>query len=354
GGLVEVERRPFPRFTASKDGTGDLVPQSAVLRRALDKAKVSVSLERLEGLATGFLQANSARDVGPAMEAWRRRVLSEFDGDMRSITVAANVCRQVSSDKSMAYALLKVAAEEGHANAAYHYSVLLGTLQISIPNGRNVGAQIIKRLAGINHPPSQIVLADRHFALGNHQAGLELLHSAAQHSAVAAFKLGEVYRKASPADHEAAEHWYARAAERGLSDGYFMLGNMRSRGDTSGGVPDYEAAFHMFEWAAAGGNAESQYNVGVYYLEGKGVERNPRLAAEYWAMAAAQRFPVALLNLGKLVAEGTEVPRDLRRARTLLTIAADCSGPDGFIRDEATALLDRLDHVGKDTQCTIL
>ncbi|KAJ2763714.1 hypothetical protein IWQ57_005469, partial [Coemansia nantahalensis] len=289
-----------------------------------------------------------------AMEAWRKRVLGEFGGDAQAITQVAGVCKQVSRDGSLAHALYKVAAEEGHVEAAFQYGVLLNTRQLVLPNGPSVGKEIIERLAQLKHPESQVVVANYCLQRRRYREAIELLHQAAEHSGVAAFKLGEVYRKAAPPDYTAAEHWYGRAAELGNCEGYFMLGNMRMRGDASAGVPDYESAFHMYEWAAAAGHVESQYNVGACYMEGRGVERSPSLAAEYWRMAAVQQFPMALLRLGKLLLEDKGDPRSLRQAQDLLHTALECSDSDDSIRSEATELLGRLDKAQPNAQCTIL
>ncbi|PIA15189.1 HCP-like protein [Coemansia reversa NRRL 1564] len=173
----------------------------------------------------------------------------------------------------------------------------------------------------------------------------------------AAFKLADAYRKGSLAEGDiaAAIKWYTHAGKSGVVEAYFALGNMYSRGEgTSDGNPDYKAAFDMFEIAATRGNVESQYNMGHYYLEGKGVEKDPHLAAEYWGMAAAKRFPIALLNLGKLYAEGKELPQNIRRGKDLLNVAIECSGPDGFIKSQAQSLLDRIEKQQRDTWCVIL
>ncbi|KAJ2023097.1 hypothetical protein GGI06_001548, partial [Coemansia sp. S85] len=54
------------------------------------------------------------------------------------------------------------------------------------------------------------------------------------------------------------------------------------------------------------------------------------------------RFPVAMLNLAKLLMEGEFVTKDVRRARSLLEAAIASSGSDQFIAKQANMLLEKL------------
>ncbi|KAJ2711934.1 hypothetical protein H4R19_003008, partial [Coemansia spiralis] len=249
---VKVERQPFPRFQIDNGSEpDDVAHQCHTLEHILSKIEAPLTMERLEDLATAFLQANAARNHGPEMEAWRKRVLDEFAGDMKGLTDVANVFLGVSRDKSMAYALFKIGAEEGYADAALRYSALLTSRTIAVPNGPKLGGVILERLVQIKSPTSLVVAADLYIRQGRYPAAIKILHPVAEHHGPAMLRLGEAYSKSAPPDHTAAEHWYARAAQEGIREGYFMLGNMRARGDTSGGVPDYKSAFQMYEWAAA-------------------------------------------------------------------------------------------------------
>ncbi|KAJ1962999.1 hypothetical protein GGI12_002307 [Dipsacomyces acuminosporus] len=310
-----------------------------------------------------FVRINSGKsDVEEGLERWRGDVLNVFKGDLKEITRAANLFVKLSPNKALAYALYKVAAEEGYQNAAYHYAVILGTGSMHQKNGRAVGTKIIKDLAAFGHPPSQMLLAETILLKSSPEEtanAIEMMERAAGNGVPgAAFKLGSLYRegKVVARDFSKALFWYEKASGLGAPEGCFMIGNMHSTGQgTPDGKPDYAQALEHFERAAMGGNVEAQYNVGLYYLEGKGTEKNPGLAVEYWTMAAAERFPVAMLNLGKLFAEGKNVPKDPKRARQLLETAIECSGSDGFIESEAKSLLSKLEpyqrqQQSKDTQ----
>ncbi|KAJ2807657.1 hypothetical protein H4R20_001200 [Coemansia guatemalensis] len=357
---LSLTRQPFPRFETESLEVSAIVPMPEKLEEALTKAKVSISPAQLMKLAYEFVNASRAMDYQQMLEEWRQEVLHVFNGSLPEITLTATMLINTSIDKTMGFALCKVGAEEGYANAAYYYAIVLGVRSFNVRMGRALGSSIIKELVSLGHAPSQMTLAEsllRRNSRDNKRKAIELLEKAAVHMPVAAYKLGDAYRKGSSAegDIDAAVKWYTHAAKAGVVEGYFALGNMYSRGEgTSDGKPDYKAAFDMFEIAAIRGNVESQYNVGHYYLEGKGVEKDAHLAAEYWGMAAAKRFPIALLNLGKLYAEGKEVPRNIRRGRELLNIAVECSGPDGFIKSQAQTLLDRIEKQQQDTRCVIM
>ncbi|KAI8321700.1 HCP-like protein [Martensiomyces pterosporus] len=360
--LIEIQRHPFPRFAISHSGVADIVPRSHILGKALTAGNFRLSLEEMMRLANVFVRVNGEKTrVEEGLERWRGDVLNVFSGDLKEITRAASLFVKLSPNKALAYALYKVAAEEGYQNAAYHYAVILGTGSMRQRNGRAVGAKIIKDLAAFGHPPSQLLLAET-MLLKNSQEetkrAIKLIERAAENGVPgAAFKLGSLYRegKAVEKNYQRALAWYEKASTLGAPEGLFMVGSMYSAGQGTGdGQPDFAQAVECFERAALGGNVEAQYNVGLYYLEGKGVEKNPGLVVEYWTMAAAERFPVAMLNLGKLFAEGKVVGKNPRRARQLLESAIECGGSDGFIESEARLLLDKLDQSARDTRCAIM
>ncbi|KAJ2082680.1 hypothetical protein H4R24_001430 [Coemansia sp. RSA 988] len=316
---LSLTRQSFPRFETVSIEVSSIIPIPANLEGALKKANVSITPAQLMKLASQFTNASCAKNYEQMLEEWRQEVLQTFNGSLSEITRTATMLTNTSVDGTMGFALCKVAAEEGYVNAAYYYSIMLVTRSFNIRMSRALGTSILKELVSLGHAPSQMLIAESYLrknSLANKRKAIDLLEKAAVHMPAAAFKLGDAYRKGSPTESDitAAVKWYTHAAKAGVVEGYFALGNMYSRGEgTSDGKPDYKAAFDMFEIAAIRGNVESQYNIGYYYLVGKGVEKDAHLAAEYWGMAAAKRFPIALLNLGKLYAEGKEVPQNIRR-----------------------------------------
>ncbi|KAJ2600918.1 hypothetical protein H4R99_003173 [Coemansia sp. RSA 1722] len=365
GRLLDIDRQPFPRLPITNTGVTQLLPRTQVLKKVFLSSNYSITQSQLMELAVQFTKINSSSaSVAEPMEEWRQRVLNMFDGHLRDITRVAGVLVKLSENKALAFAMYKVAGEEGYENALHYYAMMLGTQSVSQKNGRIQSHGIIRRLAEAGHGPSQMVLAD--VLLAKNDAGLAqkaigLLEKAAAAGLPAAvYKLGDVYRKGQGAlasNPERALDWYAKAADMGVGQAHFAMGNMYSQGQgTLDGQPDFTLALRCFETAALLDIKEAQYNVGLYYLEGRGVQKNANLAVEYWLMAAANRFPVAALNLGKLFAEGKEVEKNYRRARDMLAIAIECSDPQKIIERSARDVLQKMEteQEAKKGWCTIM
>ncbi|KAJ2889106.1 hypothetical protein FB639_000158 [Coemansia asiatica] len=349
-GLIKIERQPFPRLPITNSGVSALLPRSQVLKKVFATETYTITQAKLMELAVEFARINSSSaEVTEAMEKWRQKVLDAFGGQLREITRVAGMLLKLCENKALAFALYKVAGEEGYRNAAHYYAMMLGTQSVSVKGAQAQSHKIIKQLAKGGHAPSQMVLADVLLAKNNDHLAREaigLLESAASSGmSRAVYKLGDVYRKGLGGitkDYEKAMYWYGRAAEMDIGEAWFAMGNMYSEGVD--GQPDFTKALGCFEKAALRDIAEAQYNVGVYYLEGRGVKKNANLAVEYWLMAAAKRFPVAALNLGKLFAEGKEVERNYRRARDMLSIAIECSDPQKIIERSARDVLRKVEQ----------
>jgi TPR repeat protein len=73
---------------------------------------------------------------------------------------------------------------------------------------------------------------------------------------------------------------------------------------------DFSRALRMFYHAASVfGDADAQYNLGRLYLDGAGVEFNPRLAASWLRSAAEKNHREAQATLGELLFSGRHLPR---------------------------------------------
>jgi TPR repeat protein len=73
---------------------------------------------------------------------------------------------------------------------------------------------------------------------------------------------------------------------------------------------DYRAAYEEWLPLAELGDAEAQYNLGVMYDEGAGIERDLARAAEWYRKAAEQGFVDAQINLGMMYYHGQGFARD--------------------------------------------
>jgi localization factor PodJL len=88
------------------------------------------------------------------------------------------------------------------------------------------------------------------------------------------------------------------------------------------GVPGVDPAIVSLEAAAAKGNVESQFLLGLRYAEGRGVEKDDAKAASLVTKAAQQGLVVAEYRLGAIFERGIGVPKDLLQAKTWYERAA--------------------------------
>jgi TPR repeat protein len=86
-----------------------------------------------------------------------------------------------------------------------------------------------------------------------------------------------------------------KAAERGNANAQFNLGLLYYLGE--GVEQDEEEAFHWYKKAAEQGNANAQCNLGYMYDLGEGVERNPEEAEKWYRKAAERGCTSAQFNL---------------------------------------------------------
>ena len=82
------------------------------------------------------------------------------------------------------------------------------------------------------------------------------------------------------------------------------------KGDEAAEGKDYKTALRWYRQAAETGNAEAQDDVGLFYLMGMGVKKDPAEGARWLRKAAAQGNPVAERNLGVMYLQGIGVPAD--------------------------------------------
>lgn len=82
------------------------------------------------------------------------------------------------------------------------------------------------------------------------------------------------------------------------------------------------------------GHSVAQFNLGVKYDFGQGVEKDPAHAVRWYRLAAAQGHGGAQFNLGGMYFEGLGVQRDLVRATMWFTLSAE-AGVDGAAKNRA-------------------
>lgn len=129
-----------------------------------------------------------------------------------------------------------------------------------------------------------------------------VMEAAERGDAVAQMKVGLAYDRMQ--DFETAAHWYALAAEQGLSEAQNNLGVMYK--DGQGVEQDYMEAARWFRLAAEQGNTLAQLNLGWLYHAGKGVREDADSARFWYTLAAEKGHDTAQLNLGILCLQGAD------------------------------------------------
>jgi TPR repeat protein len=92
----------------------------------------------------------------------------------------------------------------------------------------------------------------------------------------------------------------------------------------------FDAAHEEWLPLAELGDAEAQFNMGVMYDEGAGVQQDLATAAEWYKKAAEQGFVDAQANLGMMYYHGQGVPCDHKTAVGWLQMAADQGDTEAY------------------------
>jgi len=111
-----------------------------------------------------------------------------------------------------------------------------------------------------------------------------------------------------------------QAAEQGDAQAQYNLGLCYVTGD--GVEKDEREAVKWFLLAAGQGNADAQNHLGFCYDNGTGVEKDAREAVKWYRLAAEQGNAVAQSNLGVSYQDGTGVDKDEREAVKWYRLAA--------------------------------
>jgi TPR repeat protein len=128
----------------------------------------------------------------------------------------------------------------------------------------------------------------------------------------------------------------------------YNLGVMYYEGQ--GMEQDFKDAAKWFRKASEQGNPGAQINLGLMYLRGKGIMEDDKEAAKWFRKAAEQGIADAQLYLGLMYGSGEGVPEDLKEAAEWFRKAAEQGNADaqfnlgfmygkgdGVLQDDVTA-----------------
>ena len=110
--------------------------------------------------------------------------------------------------------------------------------------------------------------------------------------------LEDAYKAYEKGDYKTAVHIFTKLAEQGSTEAQYNLGICYDNGQ--GVEQSYEEAVKWYTLAAEQGLAQAQYNLGYYYCNGQGVKQSYEEAAKWYTLAAEQGHVKAQRALKKL------------------------------------------------------
>jgi hypothetical protein len=143
-------------------------------------------------------------------------------------------------------------------------------------------------------------------------------------------------------DSTEAFRWFLRAADQGLAEAQYQVGLAYSEG--LGVEPDPRKAVIWLARAAAQGYAAAYFDLGVAYATGSGVEADHRKAVEWFQRGAAQGHALSECGLGWMYLDGTGVPQNFEEAYFWLNVGASVLQGDeaALCQDKRDEALERI------------
>jgi TPR repeat protein len=130
-------------------------------------------------------------------------------------------------------------------------------------------------------------------------------------------------------DPRESQRWLKIAAEAGLRDAQWLLGDDYLRG-TLNAEKKPEQGIELLSRAAAQGSARAQSMLGWAYFTGTGVKQDSALALKWFTNAARQEDGYSLAFLSGFYYHGVGADRDYPRAKRLLLRAAELGDSNGL------------------------
>jgi len=150
---------------------------------------------------------------------------------------------------------------------------------------------------------------------------------------------------APPDEMKKAIGFLHEAAELGHVEAQSNLGAFYAEG--FGGLPrDFQMAQKWFGAAAAAGNPDAMYNLGMMKFNGLGEPQDKRGAAKLYKIAAEGGNPAAMEDLAQMFLKGDGIPKDMQEGAKWLVQAAQAGG---YLED----LVSRIQEGNLDTETSI-
>ncbi len=217
-----------------------------------------------------------------------------------AVCICAPVLAQKGDPMATDIDQLRIAAEQGHAEAQYHLGILYKDGH-GVAQDKTQAYAWYCKAANLGHVDAQRRLAHAYESYGDAEG-------ISRYLAVAFI-------------------WYRKAAEQGDASSQYYLGVMYENGKVV--ARDHEQAALWYRKAAEQGDATAQNMLGLMYQDGRGVEKSHEQAAIWIGKAAEQENYQALFDLGLMYEMGLGVPKDPEKTLTLMRRAA--AGHEGAV-----------------------
>lgn len=126
---------------------------------------------------------------------------------------------------------------------------------------------------------------------------------------------------------------FATGSEINTTETEVLFQQARTALRVAGGPKDLKKAYELMSTAAAAGHAEAIGGMGYFYSTGTAVEKDGKLALEWFRKGAEKGSAKAQLNLGKMLLEGNESGgvKTRQEALGLILRAADAKLPEASL-----------------------
>ncbi len=138
---------------------------------------------------------------------------------------------------------------------------------------------------------------------------------AKSNDAIGQYRLGVRYEKGLSLEINInnAIKWYQLSANQDFVPAQYILANIFYHGRI-GVEKNYEESVKWYKKAADNGNAASQDELALLYLDGKGVKQDPSEAVRLFLRAAVQNYATSQYNIGVMYLNGVGVQKNFEEA----------------------------------------
>ncbi|OHT10207.1 hypothetical protein TRFO_20596 [Tritrichomonas foetus] len=211
---------------------------------------------------------------------------------------------ELQQDQQKAFKLLKMAADKGHAIAAYNIAI-----SYEKSNNLNEAIKYYKMAANGKFPNAFYALS--RLSQDPEEVIFYLKQACELNFTKALYSLGVHYSRTEK-DYVKAFEYFHKAADLGDADAMEKVGEYLGHG--KGTEMNQKKSFEMFKIAAEQGNVDAMYNLGVCYKEGRGCLVNKNKSSECFEKAAKRGHVKSIYNYGLLCGDKTRAFECFKKA----------------------------------------